>query len=128
MYYVSPMGCTLYRPTKSALSLGCVGQLMSDSESQLFDGLLKSMGLEGRVSLYPDWRAVYDARQSSDCGLIILLSNALQVQALSERVYRYARIEVCVTYHPELLLRQPERKAQAYEDWLWIREYASISS
>lgn len=128
MHYVSPMGCTLYRSTKSVLSLGCVGQLMSESESQLFDGLLKSMELAEHVCLYPDWRSMYDAKQNLDCGLIILLSNTLPVQALSKRLYRYARFDVCVTYHPELLLRQPELKAQAYQDWLWIREYASIIS
>ena len=126
------MGFTLYRPTKSVLSLGCVGQLMSESESQLLDDLLKRMGLEGRIVLYPDWRsmydAMYDAKHTSEYALIIVLSNTLQVQALSERVYRYARSEICVTYHPILLLRQPELKAQAYQDWFWICEYASIIS
>jgi DNA polymerase len=51
-----------------------------------------------------------------------LLNTALGVTRLRQQIHEYAKIPVCVTYHPSYLLQHKEFKAQAWDDLKMFRE------
>ncbi|MCR5171503.1 MAG: uracil-DNA glycosylase [Treponema sp.] len=51
-----------------------------------------------------------------------LLNTAMGVTRLRQQIHEYAKIPVCVTYHPSYLLQHQEFKGHAWEDLKMFRE------
>ncbi|MCR9192397.1 MAG: uracil-DNA glycosylase [Gammaproteobacteria bacterium] len=51
------------------------------------------------------------------------LSNTMQsLTAMRTRIHQHQGIKVIVTYHPAYLLRRPEDKKKAYQDWITVQQ------
>ena len=53
----------------------------------------------------------------------VLLKNEIPIDEMRDTVYNYHGTPLKVTYHPDSLLRNPDFKKFAWEDFQWARDY-----
>jgi DNA polymerase len=54
----------------------------------------------------------------------VVLGSSVAIGQLRGRIHRWREIPVVVSYHPSYLLRQPEEKGRAWDDWCLAAEVA----